>query len=172
MDDLIRKIEAGDASVVEELRALPSRCVHDDQLTTPFAAAIRAGNEAVLTALLEDPEALEYRPDLPEDVVSQMKLMAGGGVGTTTEAVEAQLLGYGFMPVPYFQRTPLLEACRWGNADAVAALVARGASPKEKDALGMDALDLALATGDEAVVEALVRGAAEAGTPVPVGAAR
>ncbi|KAH0837418.1 hypothetical protein FOPE_05186 [Fonsecaea pedrosoi] len=46
----------------------------------------------------------------------------------------------------HFGRTPLMEACLWGRLETVQYLTAQGVHIQERDANGMNALDLALAT--------------------------
>lgn len=167
---LIARVLAGDPEVREELRALPSRCVHDEAFVTPVTAAIRAGNHALLAELLEDDAVLEYCPALDEDEVKRARRMVAHGIGRTTEAAEAYLLEHCVVSAPYWQRPPLLEAARLGDATAIRLLVERGASYTSKDALGLDTLDLCLDHEDPSVVSALVLSAAETARPYGVSA--
>jgi hypothetical protein len=54
------------------------------------------------------------------------------------------------------ERTPLLQACHYGDMEAVAALFAAGAKPGGKDLLGMSEPDLCLAAGGPTLLERFI----------------
>jgi hypothetical protein len=166
--ELNNSILEGDPSVVKALRKFPSRCVEDDKSITPFAAAIKAHARDVIDLLLEDTEAIEYCPAFDKALASQIKMMLDGTLMGTLENTEQHLLDHHFVEDPYWRRTPLLEACRWGNEYVIGALVAAGADLSARDVLGQGALDLCLHDPADGMALVLLDSCLKAGRQYPV----
>ena len=92
VEQLNRRIAEGDPGVVETLASLPSRCIHDDALLTPFSAAIRHDHAAAIELLVEDEEARAYCPALDKHLLKQSRTIASMGTGKSLEAAERYLL--------------------------------------------------------------------------------
>ena len=119
---------------------------------------------------MEDTEAIDYCPAFDQALASPIKMMLDGTLMGTLENTEQHLLDHRNVEYPYWRRTPLLEACRWGNEYAIRALVAAGADLSARDVLGQDALDLCLHDPADGMALALLDGCLKAGRQYPVGA--
>jgi hypothetical protein len=132
---------------MEMLATLPSPCVVDDEGQSPFNVAIRGKNEAVVNLLLESDEALEFAPAAHDSESAKlMKFIYQSEGIDDIEVAERRVLEAIDGP-PSLHRTPLLQACRYGNVDAITKLIARGAKLTAKDLLGETPLTLCVRTG-------------------------
>ncbi len=140
-------ITAGDDGVLEQLRELEDVCLADETLTTPMAAAVRAGNLSALDVLLGHKAALEYVPKLGD---ADRKYVRGRAAYDDTGTLEEREAGFSQrMAVAHWERTPLLEACRIGNLPVIEKLLAAGAKLNARDIFGLDAPTLCLERGPE-----------------------
>lgn len=117
---------------------------HDSQhACTPLVDAIRrSDNDAVRTLLQSGADVEEFIPlddETRRIVRMQGSMMSGDDIDQTE-----QYVGQPFGSLSNFERTPLLEACRHGNDDAMRLLIGAGAKMNAKDALGETALSLCL----------------------------
>ena len=136
IETLNQHIRDGSTEALVLLTALPSPCVLDTEAQSPFNVAIQASNGPVIEALLAHPDALEFAPAVhPKERVNLMRLMFESEAGSDIDQAERRVVEMADGP-PYWQRTPLLQACRYQNLDAISQLIAHGARLNAKDLLG------------------------------------
>ena len=153
LHDLIR---AGSAGAVPALKALPSVCVLDEDAQSPFNVAIQASHTEAIETLLTVDEAREFAPAVhPADRVKLIKTIYGTEQLDDVELAESRILRVIEGP-SYWQRTPLLQACRYAQAEAIDGLVACGAKLNAKDLLGETPLSLCLKVGGIALARQFV----------------
>lgn len=160
----------GSPSAMEVLSRLEDLCVHDETSLTPLNAAIRCGNKAVFDVLVENPAALDYVPEPDEKDRQVLKHIAASMDGSSVQEVEAAVAKtFGEDPNErYWMRTPLLEACRHDNREAMTALVVHGAALDDKDILGFDALRMCLDVGGLDQLKVLLDASIAQGRGFPV----
>ena len=147
IDTLNRQIRSGSPDALTMLDALASPCVVDANGQSPFNVAIEAGNSAVIDTLLDDSEAREYAPEIHgKDQVKLLRQVYEVEAHKGVDEAEPESARIADVP-NYWQRTPLLQACRYQNGDAVGKLIAHGAKLTTKDLLRNTALDLCIETG-------------------------
>lgn len=147
--ELVSGIVTSRADILDTLRTLNDPCVHDEAFTTPMAAAIRADNQPALDILLNHDSALEYTPQLTDSDQQRVGYQLEDGPQESLTKTE-QYIGQSLQKI-HWQRTPLLEACRVNNQQALKKLLAGGADATATDLLGESALSLLLEHGAEAV---------------------
>ncbi len=140
-------------SALEALSQIPDANVHDERCLTPLNAAIRYGNDAVFDLLIDQEAVISYVPDMPKDELNLVRRIADELQQSVVEMEEyvAQTLGKEVGAI-HWLRSPLLEACRYGNRRAMSALINCGAALNEKDALGLEPVSLCLDVGGEELV--------------------
>lgn len=146
-DELNRLIARKGDDVIALLEAMEDFRIEDEHGCTPMAAAIRSGNLDALRVMLRSREALEYFPPLDKELrrlVSQQADLMGGAIDETEDHIGAAIGG-----LRNFERTPLLEACRYGNREAIGLLVEAGAKTGATDAMKKTAPSLCLHQGTE-----------------------
>jgi hypothetical protein len=148
--DLVRQIEAHDASATAAIAALEDRClVVDGRNRTLFDVAILADNTEVIELLAADPNAQGFAAPVDAKLEEPIKhAVAMYAVEAPISKLETYLED-GFGKNLAYGRTPLHTACRAGNANAIETLLAAGAKTVDKDAIGLTAPELAFfAHGD------------------------
>lgn len=143
VNDLNKRIADKDDEAIALLEALEDYRIADDEGTTPMAAAIRAGNLEALELMVKSKPALEYFQPLEKDTKRLISMQASH-VSFDDIAETEQYIGRSADNGDNWKRTPLLEACRRGNRDAIRLLIENGAKPNAKDALKETALGLCL----------------------------
>ncbi len=126
---------------------------------TPLALACRAGNEAMLSFLLERKACLDVARGVPA-------LIAAAGADNGREDIVQRLLQHGAAVnvTDVLGRSALLHAALAGNAGIVKILLAAGADPDQADQRGTTTLMEAARAGCNEALEAMVaRGADPAG---------
>ena len=89
-----------------------------------------------------------------------------GGLDAIDEA-ERRILKTLGVP-PYWQRTPLLQACRCQNRDAIRALISRGAKLTAKDLVGETPLSLCVRSGGAELAQFFIECCMAAKKPFPL----
>jgi len=115
----------------------------DHHACTPLVDAIRRADNGAVRELLQDGADVDGFVPL-DDETRRIVRMQGGMMSMDDIAQTEQYVGQSFGGLSNFERTPLLEACRHGNADAIRLLIEAGAKLNAKDALGETALSLCL----------------------------
>ena len=141
--ELIRKIEANDASAAEAVKALKDRCLVDERNRSLFDVAILADNSEVIGLLASDTSALAFSAPVDQKTEGPLKhAVASIDVEVPISSLETNL-EQAFGPDLAYGRTPLHTACRAGNTRAIETLLAAGASSAEKDVTGLTAPEVA-----------------------------
>lgn len=159
-------IAAKDAAALAALEALDDFCIEDDAGATLAAAAIRSGNEAALEIIARSKAALEYCPPIDKDAKRLISMQAGLVSFDEIERTEEHI-GRSVGNNGKWARTPLLDACRHGNRDAIRLLVEAGAKLNATDALKESALSLCMYHGRELALF-FIECAADNGKTFPV----
>jgi len=154
-DALHALIEAGDRRALALLGEAPLGT--DARNRTAFDVALACGNDEAVAVLAarRDAHALAALPRA--ELRAPLKHMAAGLDPARNLARAEAGLRRDFGDDLALGRTPLLQACRHGHAGAIEALLAAGAKPAGKDALGLDAADLCLAGGGVALLDAFLQ---------------
>jgi hypothetical protein len=147
--DLVRQIEAHDASATSAVAALEDRCLVDARNRTLFDVAILADNSEVIELLAADPNALAFSAPVDAKLEDPIRhTVAMYGVEAPISKLETYLED-GFGEDLAFGRTPLHTSCRAGNASVIEILLGAGAKSADEDVLGLTAPELAFfARGD------------------------
>lgn len=128
------------------LNAMDDFCFEDDRQCTPMAQAIRSDNMQALEVMLRSKEAIEYFPGLEAETRRVVSQQAGFHSSEEIEKTETYI-GSSVGGLDNFERTPLLEACRYGNRDALRLLINAGAKLNARDVLKNSTLELCLYNG-------------------------
>jgi len=170
IDQLIRWIREGSDAAMEALAKLEDVRVHDEHRLTPLNAAIRYGNKPVVDLLIGREGAVDYLPDLEKPELQLLRSITNSMETEPVGKIErfvAETFGMS-ADERYWMRSPMLEACRYGNRDAISSLIRYGASLSDRDALGVDPLRMCLDVGGTALASALLDACAENGRQVPI----
>lgn len=167
IDALNHQIRNGSPGALTALLALPSPCVIDSDGQSPLNVAIQFGNAEVTTSLIENAETLEFAPTVhPTDSVRLMRMIYSSESLDNLELAEQRVLGPAGVP-PYWQRTPLLQACRYRNKDAIHQLIDRGARLNAKDLVGETPLSMCIRSGGTDLAKHFVQSCIDANRPFP-----
>lgn len=148
--DLVRKIEANDASAVAEVEALDDRCLADSRNQTLFDIAILSKHAGVMGVLVSDENALGFSVPIDEKTKDPVKhAVAMKEIEVPVSAIES-FLTEAFGEDLAFGRTPLHTACRTGDPDAMELLLRSSAQLGDKDITGLTAAELAFFAHGEA----------------------
>jgi len=152
ISDILKLIEDRSDQAMTALEAFDNVCVHDEQLRTPLNVAIQYQNNEIVDYLLKDKKTIDYTP---EPDAKQARWIANIIDEQFEESVEANesFLSDIHKGELYWARSPLLQACRYGNEYAIEKLIQQGANLKSKDILGYSALELCLDTSGEKLVQ-------------------
>lgn len=167
---LIERLRAGarlDPQTIEAGKLDPDYA-HPESGETVLEAALRAGDPAVVEALLAAPAFAGRASRTLRDNVMPMEI----AVERDDPALVVLLRDHG-APVEMSlrdQATPLTRAASMGAARAARALMASGAAPSHKDGRGMTPVQAALAAGHEQMVRLLVDLGADPAEAVAAGA--
>ena len=169
VDDLNHAIRDQSPTALELIGQLADVRIHDAHRLTPLNAAIRYCNRPAFEALFEHEAALTYTPELPKDdrqLLRHMSAEMGTGI-RETEIHIANTLGQS-PEQRHWMRTPLLEACRYANRDAMAALIGGGVKLNDKDALGAMAWEICQDVGGAELLHAFIDACIAHGRCFPV----
>ena len=159
-------IGAHDARAMESLRGLDSFCVSDGSGQTPFDAAIVSDNTAAMEMLAEDKECLTFFAQVNGGLKNMMKY-EGAPEGALTEVEDRLKRAFG-METCYWERTPLLQACRHGNRFAIELLLGKKVKTGQADILGRTELELCYEVGGVELLNFFVEACRKAKTNVAV----
>lgn len=148
-------------SVPGMLEQLPSACVHDKNSRTPLNAAIEADNTVAFELLAQSKDALNYVPPIDDDLKRRVRNVVRDHGTDTVEEMEGFVAGIFDDESLHWMRSPLLQACRYGNRAAISKLVENGAKLNKTDLLQYSALELCLVTGGVELVEYLIEACAQ-----------
>lgn len=167
IDALNHQIRSGSPDALTALLTLASPCVVDSYGQSPLNVAIQFNNAEVMTSLLGNEEALEFAPAVhPMDSVRLMKTIYSSEGIDDIDLAEQRVLGPAGVP-PYWQRTPLLQACRYRNKDAIRQLIDRGAKLNAKDLVGETPLSMCIRSGGIELAEYFIQSCIDAKRPFP-----
>ena len=148
--DLVRRIEANDASAVAEVEALDDRCLVDSRNRTLFDVAILSKHAGVMGVLASDENALGFSAPIDEKTKDPVKhAVAMKDIEVPVSEIE-RFLTDAFGESLAFGRTPLHTACRMGDPGVMESLLRSGAQLVDKDITGLMAGDLAFFAHGEA----------------------
>jgi len=168
IDALNQQIRNGSPGALDMLATLASPCVADADGQSPFNVAIEVGNAPVIEVLLRNEDAIEYAPELltkdQEKKLRKVYEFESHKGFEEAEPQSARIAG----TLNYWQRTPLLQACRYQNGDAVRQLIARGAKLTAKDLLRNSPLDLCIATGGIEFAQVFINACISTGVKFPI----
>lgn len=168
IDALNELIRTGSPDALDTLGAMPSPCVVDSEGQSPLNVAIQFNNAEVMKNLIDIEEALEFAPAVhPADSVTLMKTIYHTEGVDNIDLAECRALGPAGVP-PYWQRTPLLQACRFENRDAIRVLIAHDAKLTAKDLVGETPLTLCIRSGGTELVAHFIESCISADKPFPL----
>ena len=156
IDQLNLRIREQAPDALELLAGLPSPCAVDSAAQSPFNLAIEVNNTAVIKALLDDKDAREFAPAVhAKNTVQHMRFLLEMDENSELDDAEQRAAEQADAPA-YWQRTPLLQACRFQNREVIAELIKRGAKPGAKDLLKLTPLELCIKVGGMELAEYFV----------------
>lgn len=167
IDALNQQIRSRSPDALTTLLALPSPCVVNADGQSPLNVAIQFNNAEVIASLTGNEETLEFAPAVhPLDSVKFMKMIYSTEGIDDIDLAEQRVLGPAGVP-PYWQRTPLLQACRYQNKDAIRQLIDRGAKLNAKDLVGETPLSLCMRSGGTELVKHFIQSCIDAERSFP-----
>lgn len=168
IDALNQLIREGAPNALDILAALPSPCVVDAEGQSPVNVAIEANNEEIFFLLVDADGALEFAPAVhsSDDAKLIKTIYQTEGIDDIDDA-EHRVLEAAGVP-PYWQRTPLLQACRYQNRKAIRELIARGAKLTAKDLVGETPFSLCIQIGGSDLAQHFIESCVVAKKPVPL----
>jgi len=152
---------------IEVLKALDDVCVHDGRMRSPLNVAIQFNNQQVVDYLATDKNAVKYIPTLDAELKKWIKHFINEHFEDSVEANE-KFLAKRKKEEIYWERSPLLQACRYANKHAIGRLIQQGASLKGTDVLGYSALELCLEAGGTDLVNFFVESCLAHEKKIPV----
>ncbi|MGI9203539.1 MAG: hypothetical protein ACR2Q3_05995 [Woeseiaceae bacterium] len=167
IDALNRLIRTKSPEALAAVQALLSPCVVDSEGQSPLNVAIQFDNAEVTESLLDSGDAVEFAPAVHSaESLRMMKTIYHMEGIDDIDLAERRVLNSTGVP-PYWQRTPILQACRYQNRDAIRDLVARRAKLTTKDLVGETPLTLCLRSGGIDLAEHFIRSCINASKPFP-----
>lgn len=121
-----------------------------------------------MQSLFDNKEVLEFAPTVhPADSVKLMKMIYHAEGIDDIDLAERRALGPAGVP-PYWQRTPLLQACRFKNREAIRELIAHDAKLTAKDLVGETPLTLCIRSGGTELVAHFIESCISADKSFPL----
>ncbi len=166
VETVLDQIEKHASDAVDGLKSLDTRCVVDSRNRTPFDVAIISDNRAVIDFLCEDKDCLNFYADIDKRLKKTIKqaLEYSSSDDSYQNAEEFVKRTYG-IETP-FERTPLLQACRFNNRYAIEKLLAKKVSSSDKDIAGLSAVDLCCEAGGDALLKFFITACRESGVKI------
>lgn len=149
-------IEQHADTAIPALDGLATLCAHDERMRSPLNVAIQYHNNELVDNLLDrDGNAINYTPESDAEQKRWMAHMIEEHFEETVKANEEFFSKYHKGEINW-QRSPLLQACRYANKHALGRLIKQGAKLDSVDILGYSALELCLEEGGEELVQFFV----------------
>jgi hypothetical protein len=147
IEDAIDLIEQHSSDANMALEQLTTYCQQDKSGRTPLNSAIAFNNREITRLLAKSDDAINFFPKIDADLLTPVKHMVSDAVSENHLEQTEKHLAEVFGPRMCLQRTPLHQACRSGNQEAIALLISRNAELNQKDILGVTPFELCIEFG-------------------------
>ena len=153
VEALIDIIKAHSDELDEAVSQFETFCLQSEQNGTPLNTAIECNNVAAISHLVEEADAVNFSPELDDDLVTPIRHLLAQIMDEDDITSVERHLSSSYGPRLCLQRSPLHQACRSDNKEAVALLIERNADLGAKDLLGLTPFELCMEFGGESLVD-------------------
>jgi ankyrin repeat protein len=148
IEEVIDLIEQHSGDARKAVEQLTTYCQQDKSGRTPLNSAIQFNNQEITRLLTKTDDALNFFPKIDQDLLKPVRHMVSDVVAEKHIGETEKHLAEVFDPRMCLQRTPLHQACRYTNQEAIALLISKNVELDQQDILGVTPFELCIEFGE------------------------